>query len=538
MKRQFPTLLVLFVLISSLLGPASYAGASNLAVNNGVPAMVSYQGQVSLGSVPFSGPGYFKFAIIDPPGTTSFWSNDGSSSAGSQPTNAVTLPVTGGLFNVLLGDPGLSMPLLTANVFSEPGRMLRVWFSPDGSTFTKLVPDSGITSVPYALQAQLAADSLALNGHPAGDFSTAAQYLGRHWSTIVDSGGASGDLGEYSSIAIGPDGLALISYYDWGNGDLWFAHCGNPLCNYGNTRTVLDTTGDVGAGTSITLGADSLALISYYDATQHDLKVLHCGNVECLSGNMTTSVDTVGDVGQFSSVTTGVDGLGLISYYDNTNNHLKVLHCGNPACSSTNTITTVDTNGYTGYNSSSITIGGDGMGLISYWDYANLDLKVLHCGNLLCNSGNTSTSVDTAGDVGGYNAIITGADGLGLVSYYDNTHGDLKVLHCGNPQCSSGNTSTSVDTTGDVGLWNSITIGRDGLGLIAYQDLTHHVLKVAHCGNLACSSNNVSVVMDASGDVGQYNSITIGSDGLGLISNYNHSNGSLRVIKLSGLGQR
>jgi hypothetical protein len=164
---------------------------------------------------------------------------------------------------------------------------------------------------------------------------------------------------------------------------------------------------------------------------------------------------------------------------------------------------------------------------------------VLHCGNLLCSSGNTSTSVDTAGDVGGYNSIIIGADGFGLVSYYDHTNGDLKVLHCGNPLCNSGNTSTSVDTTGDVGLYNSITIGADGLGLVIYQDITNFDLKALHCGNLQCSSGNIYTSVDTADDVGGVgNSITIGADGLGLISCYDHTSGDLKVIKLSGLGRR
>jgi preprotein translocase subunit Sec61beta len=536
MKRHIPYILSMLFLFISLLGPASYAGASDLAVSNGVPGMVSYQGQVNVDGRPISGPGYyFKFAIIGPPGTTSYWSNDGTSTAGSQPTHAVTLPVSNGLFNVLLGDAGVGMSPLTAVVFSEPVRLLRVWFSQDGSTYTLLVPDRPVASVPYALQAQLAADSIALNGHPAGDFMIVSQYLGRRWGTRVDT---AGDVGEHSSITLGADGLGLVSYYDYDNGDLKVLHCGNLFCTSNNTATSLDTTGDVGLDTSITIGADGLGLISYYDHDNGDLKVLHCGDLSCTSGNTITSVDKTGDVGEYTSITIGVDGLGLVSYYDNTNGHLKVLHCGNLLCSSGNTSTSVDMNSQVGYNSTSITIGGDGLGLISYWDYGKLDLKVLHCGNLLCSSGNTSTSVDTVGDVGGYNSITIGADGFGLISYFDNTNGDLKVLHCGNPQCNS-NTSTSVDTTGDVGLYNSITIGADGLGLVTYQDITNFDLKVLHCGNQQCISGNTKTSIDTYGDVGGVgNSITIGADGLGLISCYDHTNGDLKVIKLSGLGRR
>jgi len=46
-----------------------------------------------------------------------------------------------------------------------------------------------------------------------------------------------------------------------------------------------------------------------------------------------TSLDTSGDVRYHTSVTIGADGLGLISYIDNTNNDLKVLHCENTFCS-------------------------------------------------------------------------------------------------------------------------------------------------------------------------------------------------------------
>jgi len=38
-------------------------------------------------------------------------------------------------------------------------------------------------------------------------------------------------------------------------------------------------------------------------------------------------------VGYYTSITIGSDGLGLISYYDYGNGHLKVVHCGNVACS-------------------------------------------------------------------------------------------------------------------------------------------------------------------------------------------------------------
>src|SRR5215470_6123108 len=50
------------------------------------------------------------------------------------------------------------------------------------------------------------------------------------------------------------------------------------------------------------------------------------------SADTLTTLDSGGDVGQSSSATIGADGLGLISYYDVTNNALKVAHCDNTVC--------------------------------------------------------------------------------------------------------------------------------------------------------------------------------------------------------------
>src|SRR4051794_6392712 len=75
-----------------------------------VPQIVNYQGRVAVGAVNFEGTGQFKFALVNggtapPPNPfITYWSNDGSSIAGAQPNSAVAIPVTKGLYAVLLGD--------------------------------------------------------------------------------------------------------------------------------------------------------------------------------------------------------------------------------------------------------------------------------------------------------------------------------------------------------------------------------------------------------------------------------------------------
>ena len=57
-----------------------------------------------------------------------------------------------------------------------------------------------------------------------------------------------------------------------------------------------------------------------------------------------TTVDSGGLLGAFTSITIGTDGLPVISYIDFTNTNLKVAHCNDTACTSAGT-TTVDSVG-------------------------------------------------------------------------------------------------------------------------------------------------------------------------------------------------
>ena len=340
--------------------------------------------------------------------------------------------------------------------------------------------------------------------------------------------------GWWTSVTVGVDGLPVISYYDYTNADLKVTHCGNAVCSAGNTITTVDSAGDVGWYPSVTVGADGLPVISYWVGFYGDLKVAHCGDPDCsesVNANTITTVDSSGRVGEWTSVTVGADGLPVISYWDYTNEDLKVAHCGNAACSAGNTITTVDSGDNVGQYTS-VTVGADGLPVISYYDVTNLDLKVAHCGNAACSAGNTITTVDSGDNVGQYTSVTVGADGLPVISYYDVTNLDLKVAHCGNAACSAGNTITIVDSTGIPGRYTSVTVGADGLPVISYYGLTNSELKVAHCGNAACTSSTTTTV-DSADDVGGYTSVTVGADGLPVISYNDMTNWDLKVAHCS-----
>ena len=183
-------------------------------------------------------------------------------------------------------------------------------------------------------------------------------------------------------------------------------------------------------------------------------------------------------------MTVGTDGFGLISYYDGTNADLKVAHCTDTACTAATT-TTLDSTGNVG-PFTSVTVGTDGFGLISYWDNTNLDLKVAHCTNTACSAA-TTTTLDSAGDVGTDTSVTVGTDGFGLISYFDRTNGDLKVAHCTNTACTRRDDDDARLGRATSVVHTSVTVGTDGFGLISYYDLTNGDLKVAHCTNTACT---------------------------------------------------
>jgi hypothetical protein len=126
--------------------------------------MLPYTGTIAVTGTPaFNGDGHFKFAIVNNEcqtspftGCASFWSNDLSKIDGSEPTTAVKIPVTNGVFAAKLGDQTLSMQPIPATVFDNQTTFLRVWFSDNGTTFEQLSPDRQLVSVPYAFRAELA----------------------------------------------------------------------------------------------------------------------------------------------------------------------------------------------------------------------------------------------------------------------------------------------------------------------------------------------------------------------------------------------
>ena len=129
-----------------------------------VPNLINYQGLVAAGATNFNGTGAFKFVLTNAAGNVTYWSNDGSSSGGREPTNAVSLTVAKGLYSVLLGDTTLgNMSAIPASVFVNPDVRLRVWFN-DGTNGSQLLsPDQRLAPNSYLADGTVSSSALGGN---------------------------------------------------------------------------------------------------------------------------------------------------------------------------------------------------------------------------------------------------------------------------------------------------------------------------------------------------------------------------------------
>ncbi len=118
------------------------------------PNIINYQGRVSVSGNPFDGMGSFKFVLLNEAGTVSLWSNDGTSVDGSEPSNAVQLNVSKGLFRVSLGKASIeNMAPISDEVVAKNAK-LRVWFNSGSNGWQRMQPDHEYSPSSFALKSE------------------------------------------------------------------------------------------------------------------------------------------------------------------------------------------------------------------------------------------------------------------------------------------------------------------------------------------------------------------------------------------------
>lgn len=203
----------------------------------------------------------------------------------------------------------------------------------------------------------------------------------------------------------------------------------------------VDSEGRTGFHTSLTLSTAGFPVISYHDGTLDNLHLAICHDAVCTSKTLRTVDDSINSVGQYSSLALTTSGIPVVSYYDATDDDLKLAICENAACSS-----------------------------------------------------RTIQIVDRADDVGLHSSLALTTNDVPVISYYDNTIDDLKLAICANTLCVKSSILTLDNSTGSVGRYTSLALTSDNVPVVSYFDGTLRYLKLSICSDAACSSNDLRLV--------------------------------------------
>jgi hypothetical protein len=357
--------------------------------------------------------------------------------------------------------------------------------------------------------------------------------------------------GQFTSLALdSSSGNAVVSYYDVSTKRLKVLRCGNLACTAGNSIVTPDnTSADNGQFTSLQLDASGRPVVSYYDAANQSLKLLHCGDVTCTSANTIANVDTIGNVGQFTSLQIGPLGYPVIAYYDVANQRLRVAHCSDQNCANPvnpAALVTVDALGSVG-QFASLRLDRFGRAVVGYYDATNQRLKVAYCSRTLCTTPNT-LNIPDVGNVGQFTSLVLDTLDSPAMSYLDQAanggSGGLKILRCSSPTCIA-----TPDEDGDVGQFTSLRLDGSGRPVVSYYKATDGQplctpgvdctavgrLKVLHCGDQSCSAGNTISTPDATGDNGRGSSLALDPNGLPVVaylaaSTFGAATGQLKVL--------
>ena len=316
--------------------------------------------------------------------------------------------------------------------------------------------------------------------------------------------------------------------------DLKILRCGNPTCTGGNSITSPDTVGNVGLRPALKVDALDRPVVVYDDistATTRKLKLLRCGDNACSSGNTIVTVVTIGVLESLGRHALTLDSLGrpVIAYAEALPSaRLQLLHCGDATCTSGNTTNQIDIGG----GLISLVLDGVGNPVIAYGK--GNDLMVAHCGNVNCSGAVTPVNVtnfSNSADSAWYPSLQL-QGGNPVVAYNkSNPTGrwGLFLVRCNNASCSSVSAPVAL-STGVLDMLPSLVIDPFGIPVLTFGEEINGDLGVLRCGNMACTAGNQRVLPDTTGLVGQQSSLILDGVGNPVVSYFDALNRDLRVM--------
>ncbi len=298
-------------------------------------------------------------------------------------------------------------------------------------------------------------------------------------TTFTSTGIAADIAPDAMDLAIGADGLPIVAYR---TDDVYVIKCTDMTCENHTDSSVGHIGGllDNWPNLSMAIGIDGLPIISYSSNQQY---VVHCTDMACLTG---ISVEVWDGTFCFatdgsSTISIGMDGLPIIAFQADEGGYIMAIyHCEDVICS-----TFYDRQYGTTMLVTSIssTISKDGYPIMAFVPETN-NATVMMCQDALCEGAKITTEVGSDQLTETDTAIAYGSNGNPVVVYHDSDN-DLGFIACQSADCSSFS-RRKLDTVGSTGYYPAVTVRPDGRPIITYYDETTSSLKVMSCANAQC----------------------------------------------------
>jgi hypothetical protein len=340
---------------------------------------------------------------------------------------------------------------------------------------------------------------------------------------------AAGDVGRYASLALDRDGRPFVSYWDATNEDLKLASCSDAACS-GSVSVVTLDAGVVGGYTSLALLHRITPGVSYFhgnlDVPKGYPAVMRCGDPDCTLSHRAVLKETGSTfTGLGSAMRFDANGLQVISHVSGGLG-LQLTRCSDRRCFGTRT---GDVDPDTFGVQTSLQLDADDNPVIAYAGFDGL--HVVHCQDDLCVPPQPISPPYPLGSFGWQAGVAMAMDRQArpvvVFHWWDGVTSSVRVLRCGDTDCSTGR--VAVIDTGVPMTAAGIAVDASGNPVVAYATTTDGGLAVVHCGSPDCSTGNVRSVPDASAPAGDA-ALVLDATGDPVLAYYAAASGDLRLL--------
>ena len=340
--------------------------------------------------------------------------------------------------------------------------------------------------------------------------------------TVLDS---AGNVGAGSSVAYGPGGLALVAYLDTGNGRLKVAACQDVACTSAAIHP-LDASGTVAGSTAVAFGTDGLGVISYQDASG-TVKVAHCDDAGCATAQITPIGPGDSPPGG-TAIVVPPDGRPVVVY--GAAGLVRVARCGDAACTTSSTASSP----FGAFRNPTAVVTSDGR--VTFASDGSGNVVIGHCDDAACATATVATIASQPIPPGVYfvsdPSLALQPDGLPAIAYtYMHQSGTVtRVERCEDAGCIVR--SGPGMSTADLSMYPALTELPDGRHLIAHIGSGPYPLLVSRCVAPSCSG--VQTFPIDAGGVSVHPAIALGPAGLPLVSYQDETDADLKVAYVGG----